>query len=408
MTDSSTTDDANAPIDAEFETLEEAGDEGSPSRSAAKTAKYKSWLILAGALALAAVLVLAVKLMVFNTDSPLTAGNSNTEITALSSRLDQLQNDLTTLQSQEEDARQSVLDRLAALENKPAPAAVDDQVIADLQARLAVLESAAPSGAPDDGALTALTQRLDQLDTQILALKGTATPAPADEERLQTLERRLAALERAASADRGTSQPSLVVTDRLEAMTRDLAALEARLLALETRQTDSPKTSALALALLALDSAAQSGAPFEREWRTLSQLLPQNADVHMLASLARTGVPGRAALVRRFTTALPAIRAAAGQDPAAKPGVMGKMKGAFGSLISVRRVDDKATGVDAVLARAEAALHDQDLAGAINMLEKLDTGARKAAQGWLTQAQARLSLEQALARLKAITAEANP
>jgi len=64
--------------------------------------------------------------------------------------------------------------------------------------------------------------------------------------------------------------------------------------------------------------------------------------------------------------------------------------------------------VDAVLAQAEAALHDQDLAGAINVLEKLDTGAREAAQGWLTQAQARLTLDQALARLKAITAEANP
>jgi len=408
MTDSSKPDDANAPIDAEFETLEEAGDAGKAPRSAAKTAKYKSWLILAGALALAAVLVLAVKLVVFNTDSPPGISDPSAEITALSSRLEQLQNDLTTLQSQEEDARQSVLDRLAALENKPAPAAVDDQVIADLQARLAVLESAAPSGAPDDGALTALTQRLDQLDTQILALKGTATPAPADEERLQTLERRLAALESTASADRGTSHPSLVVTDRLEAMSRDLAALEARLLTLETQQSDSPKTSALALALLALDSAAQSGASFEREWRTLSQLLPQNADVHMLASLARTGVPGRASLVRQFTKAVPTIRAAAGQNPSAKPGMVDKMKGAFGSLISVRRIDDKATGVDAVLARAEAALHDNDLAGAINALETLDVGARQAAQGWLAQAQARLTLEQALARLKAITAEANP
>jgi hypothetical protein len=402
MTDSSTPDDANAPIDAEFETLEEAGDEGKASRSAAKTAKYKSWLILAGALALAAVLVLAVKLMVFNTDSPPGTDDSNTEITALSSRLDQLQNDLTALQSREDDARQTLLTRLEVLENKPAPAAVDDQVIADLQARLAVLESVAPSNAPDSDALTALAQRLNQLDAQILALKGDGGGAVVDEGRLKTLERRLTVLESTAG------QASPIITDRLDALSQEIAALEARLLTLETRPTDSPKTSALALALLALDSAAQIGAPFEREWRTLSQLLPQNADVHMLASLARTGVPGRAALVRRFTTALPRIRAAAGQDPAAKPGVMGKMKGAFGSLISVRRVDDKATGVDAVLARVEAALHDQDLPGAMNALEKLDTGARQAAQGWLTQAQARLTLDQALARLKAMTAEANP
>lgn len=163
MTDSSKPDDANAPIDAEFETLEEAGDAGKAPRSAAKTAKYKSWLILAGALALAAVLVLAIKLLVFNTDSLPGIGDSKTEITALSSRLDQLQNDLTTLQSREEDARRNVLDRLTALENKPAPTAVDDQVIADLQARLAVLESATPSGAPDNGALAVLTQRLNQL-----------------------------------------------------------------------------------------------------------------------------------------------------------------------------------------------------------------------------------------------------
>ena len=408
MTDSSTPDDANAPIDAEFETLEEAADEGKTSRSTANTAKYKSWMILAGALALAVVLVLAVKLMVFNTDGSSGADDPNAVLAPLSARLARVQSDLTALQSREEDARQTLLARLETLENKPAPAAVDDQVIADLQARLAVLESAAPSNAPDSDALKALTQRLNQLDAQMLAQKGAKAPALVDEERLQTLERRLAALESTVSMNSGAGQPSLVITDRLDTIAGDLAAVEARLLTLETQQTDSPRTSALALALLALDGAAQNGAPFEREWRTLSQLLPQNADVHMLASLARTGVPGRAALVRSFTKVLPAIRAAAGQNPSAKPGMVGKMKGAFGSLISVRRVDDKATGVDAVLARAEAALQENDLVGAMNALEKLDTGVREAAQGWLTQAQARLTLDQALARLKAITAEANP
>jgi len=196
--------------------------------------------------------------------------------------------------------------------------------------------------------------------------------------------------------------------DRLEALTRNVAALQARLLTLETQKKDSPRTSALALGLLALDSAAQSGAPFESEWRTLSQLLPQNTDVHMLAPLARTGIANRATLIRDFTKNLPAIRAAAGQDPTAKPGMMDKVKGAFGALVSVRRVDGKATGVDAVLARAEAALRNDDLAGAITALDGLDKGARAAAQGWRTQAQARLSFEQALARLKALTAEANP
>ncbi|PHS29196.1 MAG: hypothetical protein COA85_01545 [Robiginitomaculum sp.] len=410
MTDKSKSDDSEEPIDAEFETLQEADVEAPNAAAKAKKPLPLRTIGFAGIAALVVIIVL--QFSGLNMGSVFGAKKSGDEarITTLSTQISTLESDVTRLKQSEENARKALLARLEALENKPEPAplSVDDQVIADLQARIAVLETAEPAVASDQGALAALTQRLNQLEARLLAQKPDTAAAPLDDERLNTLEHRLAALENAPVLTASVGAVSPVITDRLATLTRDVAALEVRLLTLETQKTDNPRTSALALSLLALDSAAQSGAPFESEWRTLSQLLPQNTDVHMLAPLARTGIANRAALIRDFTKKLPAIRAAAGQDPAAKPGMMDKVKGAFGALVSVRRVDDKATGVDAVLARAETALGDDDLAGAIKALGDLDRSARAAAQGWLTQVQARLSFEQALARLKAITAEANP
>jgi hypothetical protein len=72
------------------------------------------------------------------------------------------------------------------------------------------------------------------------------------------------------------------------------------------------------------------------------------------------------------------------------------------SAVSIRRVGDATTGTEpsAVLARAEAALNQGDLAAAIKEVEALPTPARDDYTGWLDDARARVSANATLNTLE--------
>ena len=72
------------------------------------------------------------------------------------------------------------------------------------------------------------------------------------------------------------------------------------------------------------------------------------------------------------------------------------------SAISIRRIGADATGDEpaAVLARAEAALNQGDLAAAIKEVESLPAPSRDAFAGWLADAQARASANDTLSKLE--------
>jgi hypothetical protein len=70
--------------------------------------------------------------------------------------------------------------------------------------------------------------------------------------------------------------------------------------------------------------------------------------------------------------------------------------------VRVRRVDAAPTGSepDAVLARAEAALDEGNLAGAVKEVEALPPAAREPLAPWLETARARLSADATVAELQ--------
>jgi hypothetical protein len=72
------------------------------------------------------------------------------------------------------------------------------------------------------------------------------------------------------------------------------------------------------------------------------------------------------------------------------------------SAISIRRIGADATGEEpgAVLARAEAALNQGDLAAAIKEVETLPAPTRDAFAHWLDDARARVSANDTLSKLE--------
>ncbi len=388
------------PVDAEFETLDTVED-GTSSGEGAGTAKPVQLAVPLGIAGLVIIIALVGWIFVSNNASSSQNGADAAILAELTTRVDTIQNEIVTRQSRDDTARDTMLARLNALETSPSTTDADQLAIADIQTRLSALEKVQVTVPADANLSAVLGQRLGQLEAQMSAMSADVKSADPVSQDVTAILTRLDSLENAVPSPVQPVQ-SAEQTGRLGTLEAEVHALQVRLLALEERGTHTEGTSALALGILALDNAAQSGKPFAQEWRTLAQYLPQNSDVLMMGPLASTGVPSQTVLVRSFSQNVSAIRAA-GDDSADKPGIFDKVKKAMGAIVSIRRTDGNAKGVDAILARAEAALADDDLSGAVQELGTLDGAANEAAQGWVAQANARVTLEQAIARLKTLT-----
>ncbi len=113
------------------------------------------------------------------------------------------------------------------------------------------------------------------------------------------------------------------------------------------------------------------------------------ADVAVLARHPQ-GISPYEALVRDYGTAASAAKLA--QE---------KTDGSLlASLFTVRRTDDGATGIDAVLLEAERRLLARDVAGALETLASLSGTAADAMAAWRTSAEAHVEVTEALDRLQ--------
>jgi hypothetical protein len=156
-----------------------------------------------------------------------------------------------------------------------------------------------------------------------------------------------------------------------------------------------------------LRDALAGSTPFATELETLRTLAAARDDLasaldalEPLAPYADSGVPGLVALKAAFPAMARAVVAAdqagAGEDWLA--GVRRRLS----SLVTVRPLGAVA-GEDApaVVARAEALLAEDDLAGAVAELGRLNGPPAAAAADWLARARARVAAQAALVRLNA-------
>ena len=256
----------------------------------------------------------------------------------------------------------------------------------------------APAGA-DHAEYTRETATGQQLSQRIAALE--ARPAPD----LSPLQQRVATLEGRPAPDLTGVQQQLAALDKT---TADLGQKIAALDKTERQQEAAdPKITALALVLLQIREAFETGRPFEAEYQALVALSRDHPDIATaaapLADPAQSGVASRAALIERLRQLAPLIATA---KPPPKPGWKSQIVARLRSLVTIRRIEGtERTPAEAAVGAAQEALASGDLAGAIADLDRLDGASGAAAAPWLKMASARLTVESTLRQVQtAITA----
>lgn len=274
-------------------------------------------------------------------------------------------------------------ERLAALEgrldNLPAAPAADPVDLEPLLARLAALEeqAAAPTGADP-----ALLDRLAALEEQV------ATVSATDSKAVTAIGENLAAL-----------------ASRVETLAAENTQLRQQLADLRAaRQAQAAKGSSLALAVNQLAQAVNRRGGYEAALKTVTALAGDDAATATaladLAAFAETGAPDLAALRADFPAVarnvMKAIALAEGDDWLSS--ALARVK----SLVSIRRVGETVAGdaPDALLARAEVALADGDVATAVEHVSALPEPGLEAAAGWLDRARGRLAVTNAIDALQ--------
>ena len=323
--------------------------------------------------------------------------------------------------------------RLSKLEAAPPPAG-DVAVLGALDARIKTLEDRKAETAPDLGDLPSRVTRLEEsinalaetakeggsvpdaaaLDAKIgdlqqklqgkidSALAAQQTASTTDlkdvQKELEALKAKLGALAEAHLAgDTSDLAPQLTTLDRR------IAKLEAALPELSTaidRSAASAKSGAAAIAFANLRNAVAPGRPYAAELAALKSLIPDPGDLGALPLHADTGIPTTAALAGILTKL--AETSAAPPPAPAETSILDSMVASAKSAVSIRRIGADTTGDEpaAVLARAEAALSQGDLAASIKEVESLPAPARDAFAGWLDDAKARASANDSLSKLE--------
>lgn len=240
---------------------------------------------------------------------------------------------------------------------------------------------------------------LSTLDQRVAALEQqeppSASPAPAEvtglSDQLEALSQRLAALEEQAQ-----SAPSAQPAEAVTALEGELAAVkqQAQTLAQRLDQTDQSVTALdqkvasasqtsgaevrLPLILSGLETAFDSGRPFDLELSALRQALPDIAVPKAVAAAAPEGLPRPESTVRQFEDALPTVLA--GRPAAPDASWQDTAGNWFRGLIALRpSASGDGDGPEAGVSRIEEALARRDFITAHKELQSLPQPMQQAA-----------------------------
>jgi hypothetical protein len=343
---------------------------------------------------------------------PLGATNAP-DLTPLESRLAKLESAPPPAGDAEALGALGALDaRVKTLEERKVetPADVSELTsrVSRLEESLNVLAETAKDGGsvPDAAALDAKIGDIEQklqgkIDGALAAQQASnATGLEALQNEVSALKAKLGALAEANLAgDSSDLAPQLTTLDQR------IGKLEEAIPALSTamdKSAASAKSGASAIAFANLREAVGAGRPFAAELAALRSLMPDPVDLGVLPSHADTGIPTVAELARNLAKTVETSAAPAPQQAPAETSFLDSMIASAKSAVSIRRVGGDVGSAEpgAVLARAETALNQEDLAAAIKEVEALPTPARDAYTGWLDDARARVSANATLNTLE--------
>jgi hypothetical protein len=280
-----------------------------------------------------------------------------------------------------------------------------------LDSRLATIEKRPAPPSPDtdaiNSAVSALGRRVDQLEA---AAKPDLGPLRAG---VQQLEQRLAAIETQSASriasEAVASKDMEQVLSRLGKADGDLADRVAELeREAQSQNKDELRADGmLALLLGQMREAIERGRPFPTEFDAFIRLARDSnlaAAAQPLAEPARSGEASRAVLVKGLAEL--AGRMAVASEPSAQSDWREQTLARLRGLVTIRRIDGSSrTGSEGVVSTAQAALARGDLAGAVAALEPLTGADAEAARSWLLMARQRLAAETALDHVQELLTE---
>lgn len=181
----------------------------------------------------------------------------------------------------------------------------------------------------------------------------------------------------------------------------DVGALTARLDRLQVDQRRIADASAAALAVATLSQASDTSRPFADQLASVQRLLPDSAELRALQPLAQAGAPSRASLAAELARLADRVSVAS-RAPAADAGVLARLGHLLASIFVVRRIDGGGgKDPDAVLARAQRAIDEGDLDGALRETASLPPAGRDALADWRAQAERRDDIDRLVAAIRA-------
>jgi hypothetical protein len=300
--------------------------------------------------------------------------------------------------------------RVAALEARPGTGNADD-----LARRVAKLESQsgrpAPSAsneAPSSNASD--NDRLAALEKQLAELKAGAAQSEQLAKGLSELQLAAGGRELLAQSIRDIQSSMAAAQGSVERLNGQVSGLAGRLdkvdAALADRHQQALRAEATILSVGQLRAALATSKPFAKQLGAVRAMVPGDAEIagvlDQMQPYADSGVETSDDLTRDFNRLAPNLvrTAIVGDGNSWWRQALYHVE----SVISIRRTgaDVQGDSTDAVVARAEAKLDEDDLSGAIAMLQGLSGAAADLASPWIHDAQHRVAVDAAESDLSRI------
>jgi hypothetical protein len=291
--------------------------------------------------------------------------------------------------------------KVAALEARPAAGNTDD-----LAGRIAKLESQSgqPVSAPTAGAPAPSgtdNDRIAALERQLAELKAGSAQTEQLAKGLSDLQVAAGGRELLAQSIRDIQSSVAAAQGELQRLNGQVTGFGARLdqvdAALADRHQQALRAEATILAVGQLRTALATSKPFAKQLAAVRAMVPGDADMiavlDQMQPFADTGVETTDDLTRDFGRLAPALvrSAIVGDGQSWWRQALYHIE----SVISVRRVGADVPGdsTEAVVARAEARLDEDDLQGAIGALQVLAGVAADLASPWIHDAGHRIAVD---------------
>ncbi len=288
---------------------------------------------------------------------------------------------------------------MAALKARVDAAEANGKTLSDQLAGLAQAaeDAKAAAASADQSAksivanVSTLSGRTDDLATRIASAEDALKGARSD---LDALKQSIASLGSGTGTTGGAvdSGALAALSLRIDALEKDVASLKSQPGGGDT----AALTTALSQALSDLKAKVAAGAPFPEEYARIARMVPAAAGLDVLESHAEKGLPaasGLAAELRALIPTLPQPEAPAATDDSYWGSFLDQLSG----IITIRDIGE--SDWPALAEKVAALTESGDVTAAIAAVDGAEGAKPPALSQWRDRAQARLSLEAALAQV---------